>query len=269
MSPVGNEPIGRREATELRRLARDAKARREAGCLVVEGRRLVREALRLDTRVRQVVFLPEAIEKDSELREAIEAAEARGVDCRPAAAARFEQISSLKTPQGALAIVERLASDIDALASRASFLGVAALGIQDPTNTGALARSAAAFGADALLLSPDSGDVFGPKGIRASSGTVLTLPVATLEIGALLELARSHAIAIYAADAHSTDTLDSLPEAAPRALLAFGGEGGGLPPEISAAAAARYRIPTSDRVESLNVTAAAAIALHRFARVER
>ena len=138
--------------------------------------------------------------------------------------------------------------------------------LQDPANVGTIIRTAAALDVDALWLTPESADVYNPKVVRASAGTVLSLP--TFVADDVMGLTKS-GIALFAADATGRDAVSMeniriIPE---RLVVAVGNESRGLSALTLEQAACRFTIPLSRHVESLNVAATAAIALHYFHRL--
>src|SRR5581483_584349 len=128
---------------------------------------------------------------------------------------------------------------------------VALDGVQDPGNVGTIVRLAAAFDAGGVVLLPGCADAYGPKAIRASAGAILTVPVTEMSVDELL----ARGLPVFAADASGSSDL-------PRGIIVFGNEGQGVSREIKERATL-IKVEMSDRVESLNVAAAAAILLWR------
>lgn len=138
--------------------------------------------------------------------------------------------------------------------------------LQDPANVGTIIRTAAALNIDALWLTRESADVYNPKVVRSSAGAVLSLP--TFIADDLVRFTES-GITVFAADASgrnavSMDTIRTIPN---RLVLAVGNESRGLSAPTLEQAACRFTIPLNRHVESLNVAATAAIALHYFQRI--
>jgi TrmH family RNA methyltransferase len=127
-------------------------------------------------------------------------------------------------------------------------------GVQDPGNVGTIVRLAAAFDAAGVALLPGCADAFGPKAIRASAGAILHVPVVNVSAADLLTCG----LPLHAADG-SGELCEPPSEGA---VLVFGNEGAGVSEELIRAATL-LAIPTSARVESLNVAASAAILLSR------
>jgi len=148
-----------------------------------------------------------------------------------------------------------------------SLFGVYGEHLQDPANVGAIIRTAAALNVDALWLTPESADVYNPKVVRASAGAVLSLPIFVTEhVGRLT----AKGMVVFAAEAGSGDAihLESIRTVPKRLVVAVGNESRGLSAQTVKQAACRFTIPLSRHVESLNVAASVAIALHYLRRVE-
>lgn len=189
-----------------------------------------------------------------------------------ASQAVLDQVVGFSLHRGALALAERvvLPSLADLLAT--SRRVVVLEDVVDPDNVGAIFRHAAAFAADAIVLSPHCGDPLYRKSVRTSMGWVLSVPYARIAdgIGTVDALQ-----AVGFATVALTPRADAAPlrgfEAAamPRLALVLGAESDGLRPETMDAATHRVRIPMSPHVDSLNVASAAAIAMYELFGTER
>jgi TrmH family RNA methyltransferase len=168
--------------------------------------------------------------------------------------ALLNDVTDTKTSQGMLALFARPRATLRDLFARADTVVVALDGVQDPGNVGAIVRLAAAFDAAGIALLPGCADPFGPKAIRASAGAILNVACANATHDEL----RAIGWPLVAADARG----QAADPPARGAILAFGSEGSGVS-EALARAARKIAIPMSNRVESLNVAAAAAILLSR------
>lgn len=134
-------------------------------------------------------------------------------------------------------------------------------GVVDTTNIGAIFRSAAALGIDAVLLTPSSCDPLNRRAVRVSMGSVFLVPWAWMEDSSLEELRRlGFRTAAMALTDHSISVDDPALKNEPRLALVMGTEGDGLLPQTIAAADYVVRIPMSHGVDSLNVAAASAVA---------
>jgi len=170
----------------------------------------------------------------------------------------FASISQTVTPQGVVAIArvrESMPADAVAAARGASWPLVVLDRVQDPGNVGAICRTAAAAGAPALVVLPGSADPYGAKAVRSSSGNVFRLTIARSAWEDLGPLDG------YGAAASGGTPLDRAP-VENAGMIVFGSEAHG----ISRSDLELVSIPMNDRVESLNVAAAAAVILFEIRR---
>lgn len=172
----------------------------------------------------------------------------------------FDALAETRTPQSVIGLFERPRASAAEILARRNTIAIALDGVQDPGNIGTIVRLAAAFDASGVLLLPGCADPYGPKAIRSSAGAILSVPVATLTARELLDSALP-----LVATAMSGDAADP---PARGAVLLFGSEGAGVSDELLRASRT-IAIPTSGRVESLNVAASAAILLARSFTLRR
>jgi TrmH family RNA methyltransferase len=175
----------------------------------------------------------------------------------------LDRLSDTQTAQDALAIVRQPIWNGSELSRQASLLAVYLDSVQDPTNVGTLIRTAAGFGLDAVWLSPGCADVFSPKVVRASAGTILAIP--TFRDVDLSSLA-SFRLVWFAADSspEGATPVSAITRRPTKTMLAFGNESQGLSEQLRRTADVRFCIPLEQGVESLNVASAAAIGIHHF-----
>jgi TrmH family RNA methyltransferase len=134
-------------------------------------------------------------------------------------------------------------------------------GVQDPANVGAIVRSAEAFGAGGVVLTPDCASPFSPKALRASALSVLRIPIAAgVGPGQSVAWARRGGATLAGAEARGGEAPSALRGVRPLVLV-VGSEGRGISPTFEAHLTRRVTIPLSGRVESLNAAVAAGILL--------
>ncbi len=167
------------------------------------------------------------------------------------------RLSTLKTPTGPVGVFPFLDVGAEALLSASERI-VLLHGVQDPGNVGAVIRSAHAFEAG-VALSKGCADLYNPKTVRATMGSIFHAPV-TREHDSLRFLAQASdaGFAAVSAVAGEGSTPRSLPRE--RLVIAVGAEGAGLPEEVVEASRTRVNIPS--RTASLNAAIAASILLY-------
>ncbi|MCT2588678.1 RNA methyltransferase [Streptomyces sp. N2-109] len=267
-----NPPSSARVAA-ARRLARRAHRSRERRFLA-EGPQAVREAA-----VHQVEGAPallelftteEAAERHAEV---LDRAREAGARVHLASDATLAELSQTVTPQGLVGVCRFLDHPFDdVLTARPRLVAVLA-NVRDPGNAGTVLRCADAAGAEAVVLTDASVDVYNPKSVRASVGSLFHLPVA---VGVPVERAvaglRGSGVRVLAADGAGERDLDAELDGdrlgGPTAWI-FGNEAWGLPDGTRALADGVVRVPIHGLAESLNLATAAAVCLYASARAQR
>lgn len=234
--------------------------RRRAARFLAEGPNLVEAALRRGL-VSEVFATEAAAERFADLL--------GGADVQLVTERAAKALSDTVTPVGLVAVCEQSAVTLDdVLAARPTMLAVP-VGISEPGNAGTLIRVADAMGADAVVLAGESVDPYNGKCLRASAGSIFSIPVVSepdaLQVVSRLSDAGLQILATVLGGDVSVDDVDGT---APTAWL-FGPEAHGLPDDVAALATARVRIPMAGAAESLNVASAAAICLYASARSRR
>ena len=173
--------------------------------------------------------------------------------------------SPARAPSGLVAIGHHRPATLSRL-FRHPTCAVAAVGVQDPGNVGAIIRAADAAGASGVAVSEGSADPFGWRALRGAMGSTFRLPV--VDVGPareLIDAARTRDIHIIAAVPRRGVPLETADLTGPMLVL-MGGEGDGLEPELATAADTRLTIPMRTGVESLNTAVAAALILYEARR---
>ena len=258
-----------------RRLSRRAQRGKERR-FVAEGPQAVREAVAYGTlpggehAVVEIYTTAEAAERHPEL---LDDARAARIPVLTATDEVIEAVCQTVTPQGIAAVCRFVDTGLEQiLAARPRLVAVLAH-VRDPGNAGTVLRTADAAGADAVVLTDASVDLYNPKAVRASVGSLYHLPVA---VGVPVELAvkglREAGVRILAADGAGQRDLDAeLDDGAlggPTAWV-FGNEAWGLPEATRALADEVVRVPIHGHAESLNLATAAAVCLYASARAQR
>ena len=252
-----------------RRLAtRSLRARQRL--FLAEGPQAVREAAGHAAGIAELYFTPAAADRHPEI---LDAAQAAGAALLPTTDEVVASLSDTVHPQGMVAVCRNVDVDLSDALSPSARLVVLLAHVRDPGNVGSVIRAADAAGADAVLVTDESVDVYNPKAVRASAGSLFHLPlVVGVPVEAALEQCRAAGVRILAADGTGPldldDEADSGALAAPTCWL-FGNEAWGLPEEIRTLADAVVRVPIHGKAESLNLSTAAAVCLYASARAQR
>jgi TrmH family RNA methyltransferase len=250
------------KAALIRQLSRHKKIRDIEHAFVMEGANPIRDLLKAHaTAILAIVVTPTFLKKtDSILQQRLTASAAPLYICREVV---FDQLSDLTTSPGILAVIRRPVWDQTAILKRPRLLGFYGEGVQDPTNVGAIIRTALAFDLDALWLSPDAADVFNSKVVRSTAGALLRLPV--FSVPNVSEFIR-HQCLILASErpGNISVPIHGVTTIPPRSVIALGNESRGLSDTTLKEASLRFHIPVSGHVDSLNVAAAAAVSAFYF-----
>ena len=236
------------------------KGRREQQLTIAEGFHLFKEALISNITI-QTLILSENIEKNEEVKtlinqnhHVIKEIIYLSDDC-------YNKISSQNSPEGIAVTFQPIQQNINRVFHPNAKI-LAAAGIQDPGNSGAIVRICEAVGVDGCVFIGGV-DIQHPKHIRGAQGSSFRLPTFVLEEHAFLEQIQIHKIPLIASTAQTQNAIPyfNLEDKTSFALL-VGAEGRGIPESLLHHAKHRIYIPMNGKVESLNVAAAAGIMLY-------
>jgi TrmH family RNA methyltransferase len=192
-------------------------------------------------------------------------AEGAGVRLVAVSEAVMSHLTSTVTPQGILAVTRFVDVPLDELPPDLGLVPVLC-SVRDPGNAGTVLRSADAAGADAIVFSDQSVDVYNSKTVRASAGSLFHLPVVRqAPVNEAVTVLRERGLQVLAADAEGEASIHETDLARPTAVL-FGNEAWGISEEHLELADRTVRVPIRGKAESLNLAAAAALFLFESAR---
>jgi len=234
------------------------KVRDELGLFVVEGEKFVLE-IPLDWTVRAYICTQERSHLLEPLR--------KRAECIVVTESRFATLSDTVTPQGILAICEKRHFSLEELlnTSETPFLLIGEC-LADPGNIGTLIRTAAAAGANGVILSKNSGDLFNPKTLRAAAGAALRIPVVEgADLTETFDGLKQKQVLVLAAHLQGTMLPYSLQLQQGCAIL-VGNEANGLSDDITAKADILVKLPMKEGQESLNASIAGGILLYEVVR---
>jgi 23S rRNA (guanosine2251-2'-O)-methyltransferase len=262
--PRRRDERGGRERSGARRSG-DQRSGSELGAEQVEGFHAVRELLRARRRTVREVWV---VERGSGAEEITALAGAAGTRVRVVASVQLEERARSEAPQGVLAIAAPLlpvAVD-DLLAAPDAFL-VAIDGVTDPGNLGAVLRTAETAGVTGFVLTRHRAARLGPTALKAAAGAAEYVPIALVAgVPGFLDQARRAGVWTVGLDGAGTADVGDLAVADGPVAVVIGAEGRGLGRLTRERCDVLAAIPMHGRLASLNVSAAAAIALHAVAR---
>ena len=237
--------------------------------IFIEGLRLAEETLRSGLNVSDC-FLTQVFAETGRGRELIDNLNARHIHIHEVPEILFRSLADTNNSQGIILIVEKPVSGIQTIEQNLQSKSPASVvflhDINDPSNLGAVFRTAEAAGVAGIVVSRGSADVFSPKALRGAMGASLRVPV--LENANLAEVilwSREHGLRSTAADIRSETAYTEIDWKLPR-LIVLGSEAHGLSREALEMVDEVMRIPMQNGVESLNLAVSAGIILFESVR---
>ena len=234
----------------------------EHGLFLAEGEKVVRRAVESGFPARSFLMAPRWLDGLSDVLDASDA------PCYVMSEALAEEVTGFHVHRGALASLQRrpLPGVAEVLAGARSV--VVLEDIVDHTNVGAIFRSAAALGIDAVLLAPRCADPLYRRSVKVAMGAVFTVPWTRLDdwYDALPRISEAGFTTVALTLAGDATELESAVSGLERVALVLGGEGHGLSPRWEQSADRRAVIPMREGIDSLNVAAATAVACYVTAR---
>lgn len=247
---------------EIKKLAKSSSYRREKGVYIVEGIRMFREIP--NDSISEVYVAEGAYDKlKSDILSKISEEKIIFV-----ADHIFASMSETNTPQGVLVLVkisEKTLKNIDI--SQRSFILIAEH-LQDPGNLGTIIRTAEGAGVTGIVLSNDCVDLYNPKVIRSTMGSIFRVPVyVSQDLVADINWLKSRGVCIFGAHLNGKEFYDE--DYSKSCGFLIGNEGNGLSGEVSATADKLIKIPMCGKVESLNAATSAAVIAYEVMRQRR
>ena len=239
------------------KLQNSGRSRREYGLFVIEGLRLCRDAAENGYQFEYLLFTKEALLKHEDTLEFLSRNAEKSFMLSSAA---FEKISDTKTPQGIICICKNL-NRTEKIKPKGRYIALENL--SDPSNLGAISRTAEALSISGLILSPNCCDPYSPKSLRASMGALLRLPVIRTEnfTEELLSSGLSLYSCVVTPDAKSVTDV----EFSDGCVSIIGNEANGLTEE-TISISTPITIKMTGRAESLNAAVAASIVMWEMQR---
>lgn len=246
------------------KLQKNARTRREQDAFVIEGKKLFEEA-KLYGKVKRAYVTPAYMEELTVLEEEYFS----GIEYELVEEKVLKEAADTKTPQGILAIVEKPHYTLDSILSRECVNLLLLEDLRDPGNLGTVMRTAEGAGIDGMIMSRETVDLFNPKVVRSTMGSIFRVPFLYVEnmmdtVAALKE----KGVAIAATDLLGTNSYEQ--EVYPdKTAIVIGNEAKGITDDMRNAADVLVRIPMCGKLESLNASVAAGIMMYELFRQRR
>lgn len=250
-------------------------ARSQTGLFLLEGPQAVAEALTYRSQlVVELYATPTAVERHADISKSAARA---GVEIEFVSEAVLGSMADTVTPQGFIAVCHQFPTSVKDILKpdddgNSPRLIAILEEVRDPGNAGTIIRAADAAGADGVIFTGRSVDLYNPKVVRSSTGSMFHLPVAVgAEFEVVLEKARSAGLQVVAADIKGDDLLSARENgvlAKPTAWV-FGNEARGLSDEHLALADEALTVPIYGHAESMNLATAASVCLYESAFAQR
>ena len=243
-------------------------ARSETGLFLLEGPQAVSEALAYRPELLVELFVtPTALDRYQDLGRAAREAD---LEVEFVTEQVIEAMADTVTPQGVIAVCRQFPTSLKDILGDGPTLIAILEEVRDPGNAGTIIRAADSAGADAVILTGRSVDLYNPKVVRATTGSLFHIPVAVMpELDAVLQRVRAEGLQVLAADIKGEDLLSARGSlAAPTAWL-FGNEARGLTDEQLELADRSITVPIYGKAESMNLATAASVCLYESAFAKR
>lgn len=250
------------------KLASSPDERRRQGLFIIEGARLCEDAFLSGLSIERVFVTSKALEKYADELSFLEGLDAEIFEISQELASK---ISDAATAQGVFCVLKTLDknTNIDRMkhsecAGEVKYIALD--NIQDPSNLGAICRTAEALGIDGVIVCGGC-DIYNPKALRASMGAFFRLSLFVVDnLMDFLGLCKERGIASYATLPHAEAALLSQVDFSKSSVCVIGNEAVGISPEVIAACSNKVTIPMAGGAESLNAAAAAAIIIWEMVR---
>ncbi len=241
--------------------SRGVKERKNAGQFVAEGLQCAREALVAESGPRiETLYL--TANGRNKVEEFADLSQFNTVDVSDEV---MKHMSETITPQGIIAICTIPATQLDSIALNGSRRFIYLSEVQDPGNAGTILRSADAFGMDAVITSPGSVDMFSPKVVRSTAGSLWHIPV--FESISLEDLV-GRGVRGFTLGATGSKILNDYVSTGDTVAI-FGNESRGLTTSENLSGIESVNIPMPGNAESLNLSAAASIVMYHLSNIPR
>ena len=244
----------------IKKLA-DKKYRDQSNCYIIEGIKLVEEAIQEEAQIEKIIICEECVRADEISKTLMY--EIAKYDCIYVTEKIFKTISQVMNPQGIMAVVKKnkeraqVKFDEDVI--------VALDDIQDPGNLGTILRTVDSIGLKQLIVSKGTADAFNPKVVRSSMGAIFRVEVIEVEnLKETIEMMKRNDYELIVTSLQTESSIYDIDYT--KKIIVIGNEANGVSKEIQEMADKKIKIPMLGKTESLNASVATAIILYEYIR---
>lgn len=247
------------------KLQKQAKVRNDQGLFIVEGKKMFEEArdqghVKVEKAYVSTSYLEQYVSDQKKYFD--------GIDYEMISDAVMKEVSETITPQGIIALIQQPKYELKDMLCKERVRLLLLEDLRDPGNLGTMIRTSEGAGITGVILSKNSVDIFNPKVIRSTMGSIYRMPFLYVDDfqSAVLEVKKND-ISVYAAHLEGAVRYDTIDYGNKSAIL-IGNEANGLTKEISLLATQCIKIPMEGEVESLNAAIAAAILMYEIKKYD-
>lgn len=240
---------------------KEKKYRDIENCYIIEGIKLVKEAIAENAKIKQIVVCEDCID-DGEI-DTDTLYEIAKFDVVYVTEKVFKTITDVKTPQGIIAVIEK--NNINSKIDYSQDIIIALDGVQDPGNLGTILRTVDSANLKQIILSKDSADSYNSKVVRSTMGAIFRVNI--IEEDSLKEMLQDAKKNNFKVMVTSLDTKNSIYDVDySKKVIVIGNEANGVSKEVQAIADEKVKIPMLGKTESLNASVAAGIMIYEYVR---
>ena len=247
-------------AKNIRKL-KEKKYRDIENCYVIEGIKLIEEAIAENAKIKEIVVCEECINSGEIDKDTLyEIAKYNVIYVTEKV---FNAITDVKTPQGILAVIEKNTSNKDS--DYTQDIIIALDGVQDPGNMGTILRTVDSANLNQIIISKDSADCYNPKVVRSTMGAIFRVNIIEVDnLKETLEAVKKNKFKVMVTALDTNDSIYSVDYN--KKVIVIGNEANGVSKEVQAIADEKVKIPMIGKTESLNASVAAGIMIYEYVR---
>lgn len=243
------------------RKLKEKKYRDIENCYVIEGIKLIKEAINENAKIKEIVVCEECINSGEIDKDTLyEIAKYNVIYVTEKV---FNAITDVKTPQGILAVIEKKA--LNKQIDYSQDIIIALDGVQDPGNMGTILRTVDSANLNQIIVSKDSADCYNPKVVRSTMGAIFRVNIIEVDnLKETLEAVKKNKFKVMVTALDTNESIYSVDYN--NKVIVIGNEANGVSKEVQAIADEKVKIPMLGKTESLNASVATGIMIYEYVR---